>query len=44
MSVQGATIIESYRYNKAGSYSITVRVTDKDGAAATSSVQVAIVK
>jgi len=43
-SVQGATIIESYRYNKAGSYSITVRVTDKDGAAATSSVQVAIVK
>jgi len=43
-SVQGATITETYRYNKVGSYSITVRVTDKDGAVATSSVQVAIVK
>jgi hypothetical protein len=43
-SVQGATIAETYRYNKAGTYSITVRVTDKDGAVATSSVQVSIVK
>jgi hypothetical protein len=44
VSVQGATITESYRYNKVGSYSITMRVTDKDGAVTTSSVQIVIVK
>ena len=43
-SVQGATITDSYRYNKPGNYSITVRVTDKDGAVATSNVQVTILK
>lgn len=43
-SAQGGTITGSYRYNKPGTYSITVRVTDKDGAVSTSSVQVAIVK
>jgi len=43
-SVQGATIIEKYRYTKAGSYSITVRVTDKDGGTVISSVPVTIVK
>jgi uncharacterized membrane protein len=43
-SIQGATITESYRYTKAASYSITVRVTDKDGGSATSIVQVSIVK
>jgi probable HAF family extracellular repeat protein len=42
--VQGATITDSYRYNKPGTYSIMVRVTDKDGAVATSNVQVTILK
>ena len=43
-SVQGATITEKYRYNKPGSYTITMSVTDKDGARTNSSVQVTIVK
>jgi hypothetical protein len=43
-SVQGATITDSYRYNKPGTYSITVRVTDKDGAVSTSNVEVTILK
>ncbi|HEV3483824.1 MAG TPA: PKD domain-containing protein, partial [Vicinamibacterales bacterium] len=43
-TVQGLTITEKYRYTKPGSYTITVRVTDKDGGTETSSVQVMIVK
>jgi probable HAF family extracellular repeat protein len=44
VSVQGSAISESYRYNKAGTYSIAVRVTDNDGSVAISTVQVTIVK
>jgi PKD repeat protein len=44
VTTQGLTITEKYRYNKPGSYMVTVSVTDKDSGAAVSSVQVAIVK
>ncbi len=44
VSSQGLTITQKHRYTKAGSYTIAVRVTDKDGGTATSNVQVAIVK
>jgi PKD repeat protein len=43
-SAQGLTITQKHRYTKAGSYTITVRVTDRDGGTATSNIQVAIVK
>jgi hypothetical protein len=44
VSAQGLTITDTYRYNKPGSYTITVSVTDKDGATTISTVQVTIVK
>ena len=44
VSAQGQTITQTYRYNKAGSYTTTVRVTDKNGGTAISSVPVLIVK
>lgn len=44
VTTQGLTITETYRYNKPGSYTITVSVTDKDGATTNSSVQVVILK
>lgn len=44
VTTQGLTITEKYRYNKPGSYTVTISVTDKDGGAAVSSVQVGIVK
>lgn len=43
-NTQGLLVSETYRYNKPGIYTITVRVTDKDGGSANSSVQVSIVK
>jgi len=43
-NVQDVAITGKHRYTKAGSYTITLRVTDNDGGAATSAVQVAIVK
>ena len=44
VSAQGLAITQTHRYTKAGSYTITVRVTDKDGGTATSNIQVAIAK
>jgi hypothetical protein len=44
VTTQGLIITEKYRYNKPGSYTVTVSVTDKDSGTAISSVQVAIVK
>ena len=44
VTTQGLAITEKHRYTKAGSYTITVRVTDKDGGAATVNVPVTIVK
>jgi PKD repeat protein len=41
---QGLTITQKYRYGAAGTYTITVRVTDKDGGTATSTAQVIIVR
>jgi len=43
-TAQGLTITQKYRYGAAGTYTITVRVTDKDGGTVTSTAQVAIVR
>jgi hypothetical protein len=43
-SAQGLTITQKHRYTKAGTYTIAVRVTDKEGGTVISSVPVTIVK
>jgi PKD repeat protein len=41
-TTQGQTITQTYRYASAGTYTITVRVQDKDGAIGSTSFQVVI--
>jgi hypothetical protein len=43
-TTQGQLIIQTFRYGAAGTYTVTVRVQDKDGALATRSFQVTIAR